>query len=79
MADTAKMIETLQKLREAPVVSEDYRGPVCFPRTPPTTFSTDDRAQRAGHPAEAGRCGTHGRASFIQLQRTRAAGFSFRG
>ncbi len=30
MADTAKMIETLQKLREAPVVSEDYRGPVLF-------------------------------------------------
>ena len=24
------MIETLQKLREAPVVDEDYRGPVLF-------------------------------------------------
>jgi predicted Zn-dependent protease len=29
-ADTANMIATLQKLREAPIVSEDYRGPVLF-------------------------------------------------
>ncbi len=30
LADTAKMIETLRKLREAPMVNEDYRGPVLF-------------------------------------------------
>jgi TldD protein len=30
LADTTKMIETLRKLREAPVVNEDYRGPVLF-------------------------------------------------
>ena len=29
-ADVAKMIGTLEKLREAPVVAEDYRGPVLF-------------------------------------------------
>jgi TldD protein len=29
-SDTAKMIETLKKLREAPMVEEDYRGPVLF-------------------------------------------------
>lgn len=29
-ADTAKMIETLKNLREAPVVDEEYRGPVLF-------------------------------------------------
>jgi TldD protein len=28
--DTAQMIETLKNLREAPVVDEDYRGPVLF-------------------------------------------------
>jgi len=30
MTDTTTMIATLQKLREAPVVNEDYRGPVLF-------------------------------------------------
>lgn len=30
LADTAKMMETLEKLRQAPVVNEDYRGPVLF-------------------------------------------------
>jgi len=30
LADTAKMIATLKALREAPVVEEDYRGPVLF-------------------------------------------------
>jgi TldD protein len=30
IADTAKMIGTLKELREAPVVEEDYRGPVLF-------------------------------------------------
>jgi predicted Zn-dependent protease len=29
-SDTAKMLETLKKLREAPLVEEDYRGPVLF-------------------------------------------------
>lgn len=29
-ADVAKLIETLKALREAPVVEEDYRGPVLF-------------------------------------------------
>lgn len=29
-ADVAKMIDTLEKLREAPVVAEDYRGPILF-------------------------------------------------
>jgi len=29
-ADTAKMLETLKNLREAPVVEEEYRGPVLF-------------------------------------------------
>ena len=29
-ADTVKMVETLRTLREAPVVEEDYRGPVLF-------------------------------------------------
>jgi predicted Zn-dependent protease len=29
-ADVAKVIETLKKLREAPLVEEDYRGPVLF-------------------------------------------------
>ncbi|MGA8223379.1 MAG: metallopeptidase TldD-related protein [Candidatus Acidiferrales bacterium] len=29
-ADTVKMLETLKKLREAPVVEEEYRGPVLF-------------------------------------------------
>jgi TldD protein len=29
-SDTAKMLETLRKLREAPLVEEDYRGPVLF-------------------------------------------------
>ena len=29
-ADVAKVIETLKALREAPVVAEDYRGPVLF-------------------------------------------------
>ena len=27
-ADTAKMLETLRKLREAPIIEEEYRGPV---------------------------------------------------
>jgi TldD protein len=30
LADTAKMLQTLQELREAPMVEEDYRGPVLF-------------------------------------------------
>jgi TldD protein len=30
LADAQKMIGTLQKLREAPMVNEDYRGPVLF-------------------------------------------------
>ena len=30
LADTAKMIQTLKELRDAPVVEEDYRGPVLF-------------------------------------------------
>ena len=30
VASTAKMIETLKALRDAPVVDEDYRGPVLF-------------------------------------------------
>ena len=30
VADTAKMLETLKNLREAPVVDEEYRGPVLF-------------------------------------------------
>ena len=30
VADTAKMVQTLKDLREAPVVEEDYRGPVLF-------------------------------------------------
>ncbi|MFZ3334156.1 MAG: metallopeptidase TldD-related protein [Candidatus Acidiferrales bacterium] len=30
LADTAKMLETLKTLREAPMVEEDYRGPVLF-------------------------------------------------
>jgi TldD protein len=30
LADTAKMLATLRALREAPVVEEDYRGPVLF-------------------------------------------------
>jgi predicted Zn-dependent protease len=29
-SDTAKMLETLKRLREAPLVEEDYRGPVLF-------------------------------------------------
>ena len=29
-ADTAKMLQTLKALREAPMVEEDYRGPVLF-------------------------------------------------
>jgi TldD protein len=29
-ADTAKMLQTLAQLRDAPVVDEDYRGPVLF-------------------------------------------------
>jgi predicted Zn-dependent protease len=29
-SDMAKMLETLKKLREAPLVEEDYRGPVLF-------------------------------------------------
>ena len=29
-ADTVKMVETLKALREAPMVAEDYRGPVLF-------------------------------------------------
>jgi TldD protein len=29
-SDTSKMLETLKKLREAPLVEEDYRGPVLF-------------------------------------------------
>jgi TldD protein len=29
-ADTSKMLDTLKSLREAPVVDEDYRGPVLF-------------------------------------------------
>ena len=29
-SDTAKMLETLKKLRQAPLVEEDYRGPVFF-------------------------------------------------
>ena len=30
LADTAKMLQTLKTLREAPLVEEDYRGPVLF-------------------------------------------------
>jgi TldD protein len=30
MTDTMEMMDTLHKLREAPVVNEDYRGPVLF-------------------------------------------------
>lgn len=30
VAETAKMVQTLKGLREAPVVEEDYRGPVLF-------------------------------------------------
>lgn len=30
LADTAKMLQTLKMLREAPMVEEDYRGPVLF-------------------------------------------------
>jgi TldD protein len=30
LADTTEMIDTLQKLRAAPMVNEDYRGPVLF-------------------------------------------------
>jgi TldD protein len=30
VADTAKMLDTLKTLRDAPVVEEDYRGPVMF-------------------------------------------------
>jgi len=30
LADTAKMVQTLKDLREAPIVDEDYRGPVLF-------------------------------------------------
>jgi TldD protein len=30
LADTVKMIQTLKELREAPMVEEDYRGPVVF-------------------------------------------------
>jgi predicted Zn-dependent protease len=30
LADTAKMIRTLKELREAPMVEEDYRGPILF-------------------------------------------------
>ena len=30
LADTVKMLETLKKLREAPIVEEEYRGPVVF-------------------------------------------------
>jgi len=30
LADTAKMVQTLKELREAPIVDEDYRGPVLF-------------------------------------------------
>jgi TldD protein len=30
LADTAKMLQTLKTLREAPMVEEDYRGPVLF-------------------------------------------------
>jgi TldD protein len=30
LADTVKMIQTLKELREAPMVEEDYRGPVLF-------------------------------------------------
>ena len=30
LSDTAKMVQTLKELREAPIVDEDYRGPVLF-------------------------------------------------
>ena len=30
VADAAKMVQTLKELREAPIVDEDYRGPVLF-------------------------------------------------
>jgi len=30
LADTANMVQTLKDLREAPIVDEDYRGPVLF-------------------------------------------------
>lgn len=30
LAETAKMVQTLKDLREAPIVDEDYRGPVLF-------------------------------------------------
>lgn len=30
LADTSKMVQTLKALRDAPVVDEDYRGPVLF-------------------------------------------------
>jgi TldD protein len=30
LADTSKMLQTLKELREAPMVEEDYRGPVLF-------------------------------------------------
>lgn len=40
VADTTKMLTTLKALREAPMVEEDYRGPVLFRTTPPAIFST---------------------------------------
>ena len=40
LADTSKLLRTLKELREAPIVEEDYRGPVLFSNDAAATFST---------------------------------------
>ena len=78
--DALKLIDGMKKLREAPVVDEEYRGPVLFSNDAVNGHVfRSGRAQCAGTQARAGTPRPHGWRICQQLEGARTAGFYFRG
>ncbi len=74
LADTAKTLQSLKALREAPMVEEDYRGPVLFSNDAASDILESMIGENVlGNTSEARSVGAHHRGILIQLQRPRAA------
>src|ERR1700751_3271847 len=73
-ADAVKMVATLKALREAPMVDEEYRGPVLFSNDAASDgFYALSRANGGGKKAKPGRLVADGRRVRVELQKSRSA------
>ncbi len=80
LAETTKMLQSLKALREAPLVEEDYRGPILFSNDAASDILDGMiGAKYSGHPSQAGRFRAHHRRIFVELQGPRPPHVYLRG